>query len=78
MKCYLCEREIKGYGNNPEPLAPYGARVCDECDGKYIIPYRLSLLLDLPLDPPADIINAIRFNERRKRNRQCSETTPTT
>lgn len=67
MKCYLCDKEIRGYGNNPEPLAEYDKRVCDACNDAYILPYRIAILLHAELPPRVDIINGIRFRERTAR-----------
>lgn len=41
MKCCICGKEIKGYGNNPFPIA--GKTCCDECNVKVLLPYRLFL-----------------------------------
>ena len=45
MKCCLCGKEIKGYGNNPQPLndSPK-ARCCDKCNIIKVIPARLSII----------------------------------
>ena len=40
MKCCICKKEIKGYGNNPFPLKNKG-RCCDNCN-KLVILARLS------------------------------------
>ena len=35
MKCYICGKEIEGYGNNPYPLCnkdDYESRCCDTCN----------------------------------------------
>ena len=40
--CSLCERTIKGFGNNPAPL-PIKGVVCDDCNSEVVIPARLSL-----------------------------------
>ena len=39
-KCCLCEKEFKGFGNNPDPLNKQG-RCCDECNLLKVIPKRL-------------------------------------
>ncbi len=41
MKCCICGKDIKGYGNNPFPIA--GKICCDECNVKVVLPYRLFL-----------------------------------
>ena len=40
-KCVLCKKEIKGYGNNPEPLAGNKTSCCDECNITKVIPARI-------------------------------------
>lgn len=45
MKCNLCGKEIKGFGNNPDPLIENDDdRCCDECNDKYVIPMRIYML----------------------------------
>lgn len=41
--CCICGEPIEGYGNNPEPYmsGEDGARCCDACNLKYVIPARL-------------------------------------
>lgn len=41
--CCICGEPIEGYGNNPEPVisAEDGARCCDACNLKFVIPARL-------------------------------------
>ena len=41
MKCVLCKKEVKGYGNNPSPLSEKGS-CCDECNITKVIPARLA------------------------------------
>lgn len=41
MKCSICGKDIKGYGNNPAPLKRDAC--CDECNAKVIIPLRMYL-----------------------------------
>lgn len=42
MKCSICGKEIKGYGNNPYPVRiGEDDRCCDECNAKYVIPVRI-------------------------------------
>ena len=43
MKCSICKDEIKGYGNNAEPVN--GGRCCDKCNMEVVIPARLELIL---------------------------------
>lgn len=40
MKCCICKKEIKGYGNNPFPLKNKG-RCCNDCNS-FVILARLS------------------------------------
>jgi hypothetical protein len=40
FNCSLCGREWSGYGNNPEPLAQFEERCCDDCNDAYVIPAR--------------------------------------
>lgn len=46
MKCDICKKTVKtqlngwAYGNNAEPVVPYG-RCCDECNQVYVVPARL-------------------------------------
>lgn len=44
MKCCLCGNEIKGYGNNPEPLTDEG-RCCDACN-ENVIRFRMLVTYD--------------------------------
>ena len=46
MKCIFCEKEIKGYDNNPEPVKSEG-RCCDDCNVSIVIPARLQNLYAL-------------------------------
>jgi hypothetical protein len=39
MKCCLCKVNIKGYGNNAQPLK--NGRCCDECNITKVIPARI-------------------------------------
>lgn len=54
MKCCICGKEIKGFGNNAEgavwkthdgkiemPEFKEGDRCCDECNGAFVIPGRM-------------------------------------
>ena len=46
MKCVICGKEIDDYGNDPWPFCiDEGARCCDECNAKHILPVRLAMLL---------------------------------
>lgn len=36
--CSICQKHIIGYGNNPAPFA--GDSCCDDCNTKYVIPFR--------------------------------------
>ena len=43
IKCCLCGKWFKGYGNNPWPLShDVYERCCDECNDTKVIPSRLS------------------------------------
>lgn len=39
--CSLCGAKCKGFGNNPEPLAKYEKRCCDDCNNRFVIPARM-------------------------------------
>lgn len=39
--CSLCGAKCKGFGNNPEPLAKYEERCCDDCNNRFVIPARI-------------------------------------
>ena len=41
MKCVVCEKKIKAYGHNPDPLNNGKGRCCDTCNIKYVIPARI-------------------------------------
>ena len=41
MKCCVCGKEIKGYGNSPSPLN--GSKCCDECNLNVVVPLRIFL-----------------------------------
>lgn len=44
-RCAKCGEPLNGYGNNPEPYAPYEAgRFCDACNLKWVIPARMDAL----------------------------------
>ena len=38
--CCICEYEIEGYGNNPDPVREDG-RCCDKCNAEKVIPARI-------------------------------------
>lgn len=42
MKCCLCGKKIKGYGNNASPLN--NGECCDECNTIKVIPKRLEIM----------------------------------
>lgn len=45
--CCICGKEFKGYGNNPYPVnKEEGARCCDECNDKVVIPARIAALIN--------------------------------
>lgn len=39
--CSICGKEYRGYGNNARPYNK--GWCCDECNAKYVIPYRIAL-----------------------------------
>lgn len=40
-ECSLCGDTFIGMGNNPEPLAEFEDRCCDDCNTMLVIPERL-------------------------------------
>lgn len=42
-KCCICFKYFEGYGNNPYPVLKEG-ECCNECNQKYVIPARISLM----------------------------------
>ena len=53
MKCCICHKNFKGYGNNPYGALDYRGRpikwttsdrCCDECNFEHVIPGRVTLL----------------------------------
>lgn len=45
MKCCLCGKEIKDFGNNPWPLKENeDDRCCDDCNVTKVIPARITNL----------------------------------
>jgi len=47
FKCCLCEKEVEGFGNNPDPLGngTEDEECCDECNQEKVIPARIELML---------------------------------
>lgn len=43
IKCCICGKIIKGYGNNAEPVV-YNGLCCDKCNKEVIIPARIDEL----------------------------------
>ena len=43
MKCCICGKEIKDYGNNPFPIAENG-ECCDNCNMEVVVPARINLI----------------------------------
>lgn len=41
-KCSICGKTFRGFGNNPEPFVHYG-RCCDDCNRRYVVPFRIML-----------------------------------
>lgn len=47
-KCSICESEINGFGNNPEPVTKNNIpltvedRCCDDCNLSVVMPVRLT------------------------------------
>ncbi len=39
FKCCLCDKQAKGWGNNPQPLM--SGKCCDECNTEKVVPARL-------------------------------------
>ena len=48
MKCVICKKIIKGFGNNPEPVTK--GRCCDKCNSDIVIPARLVEVRELRRD----------------------------
>ena len=42
--CSLCNDDFVGMGNNPEPLAEFEQRCCDDCNSEKVFPARLARL----------------------------------
>ena len=49
--CCICKKRYEGFGNNPDPMCiEEGARCCDECNDRFVIPARiLRLNAKLPM-----------------------------
>ena len=47
FKCCLCDKEVEGFGNNPEPLGNVGEdeECCDECNAEKVIPARINRII---------------------------------
>lgn len=58
MKCCICGIEIKGYGNNPEPVRHDG-ECCDSCNGMYVIPARLKIYFGTKNDKKEEVKYAV-------------------
>lgn len=43
MKCCFCKKEIKGYGNNAEPVRE--GQCCDSCNQIFVIPARIAAMM---------------------------------
>ena len=60
--CCICGKPYHNHGNNARPFM--NGRCCDECDSKYVIPYRISnheeYMAQMPLT-----IEEIRYNIAR-------------
>ena len=42
FKCCICNRVVKGYGNDPWPINnDPKAECCDECNFDYVVPARI-------------------------------------
>jgi hypothetical protein len=41
-KCIICNTEIKGWGNNANPVQ--NGRCCDNCNIEVVIPYRIEAM----------------------------------
>jgi len=40
-ECVICHATFVGFGNNPDPVAPFNSgRCCDACNSTYVIPTR--------------------------------------
>jgi hypothetical protein len=44
MKCIICGKKIKDFGNNPAPVK-FEGRCCDTCNKTKVIPKRIELLI---------------------------------
>jgi hypothetical protein len=41
--CAMCGTTYDRYGNNPDPLGDHEARVCTECNERFVIPARMGM-----------------------------------
>jgi hypothetical protein len=39
--CAICGNYYTHFGNNPEPIKRFEERVCDSCNGTFVIPERM-------------------------------------
>ena len=48
MKCCICGKQCENeWGNNPYPVNKNeGARCCNECNDKFVIPARIKIYLE--------------------------------
>ena len=44
MKCSICKDEIKGHGNNAQPIN--NGKCCYKCNSTKVIPERIKTLFD--------------------------------
>lgn len=44
--CSLCGDGFRGMGNNPEPLAEFEERCCDDCNWNKVIPARIGFVIE--------------------------------
>lgn len=51
-KCCMCNAEIKGAGNNPEPLADSEQSCCVDCYNSFVIPAKEGTLGDTLITTP--------------------------
>lgn len=76
MKCCICGKTIRGFGNNPDPiknasgeLFNENARCCNDCNDKYVVPYRLAQIFgsDEEVQAIQDKVNNLRKKTSTKR-----------
>ena len=41
-KCIICNTQIKGWGNNANPVQ--NGRCCNDCNSEVVIPYRIEAM----------------------------------